>query len=424
MQVYCHSLAGVIILFYATYADRYGNAYADEHHTPVGRFGYLFAELATEQLIPLPEGATLMLIPGRSAVGVDATGRFRRLGSERYALAALLPQGYTRVALPAWHGDGPKLPLFGYTAVAWREGSFYAAAKVEDEQLYKWAPGNYNTEDMEQLLTTRLEEMPNNPIIAQLAGCVREYGCFTAQNIFYRRWEGGIPVSSNCNAACVGCISEQEAECCPSPQSRIKYQPSPEQIVAAALPHLMRAEDAIVSFGQGCEGEPMLQHRVITAAISQIRSSTSRGTINANTNAGFTEGVKAVVDAGIDSLRVSINSAIEANYQAYYRPRGYALADVRRSIEYAKSHGVYVALNLLAFPGVTDREDELEALIELIRNTGVDMVQVRNLNIDPEDYSQLMRASRGELYGLEQLSGVLKSEVAGLQVGSFSRPVR
>ncbi len=365
-----------------------------------------------------------MLIPGRSAVGVDASGRFRRLGSERYALAALLPQGYTRIALPAWHGDGPELPLFGYTAVAWHKGTFYVAAKVEDEKLYKWAPERYNTEELDSLLRKREAEIPGNPIIAQLAKCVREYGCFTAQNIFYRRWEGGIPVSSSCNAACVGCISEQEAECCPSPQSRINYQPTPEQVVSVALPHLLQAEDAIISFGQGCEGEPLLQYRVISAAIRQIRSHTERGTINANTNAGFTEGVRAVVDAGINSLRVSINSAIAANYQAYYRPRGYSLTDVRNSIKYAKAQGVFVALNLLAFPGVTDREDELEALIELIGNTGVDMVQVRNLNIDPEQYLQLMEGSHGELYGLDQLADVLKSEHPGLRVGSFSHPVR
>ena len=60
-------------------------------------------------------------------------------------------------------------------------------------------------------------QMPENCIITQLAHCALEYSCFTAQNIFYRRYEGGIPVSNACNAACVGCISEQAADCCPSP---------------------------------------------------------------------------------------------------------------------------------------------------------------------------------------------------------------
>jgi len=66
----------------------------------------------------------------------------------------------------------------------------------------------------------------DNRIIKQLSECALQYQCFTAQNIFYKRWEGGIPVSPVCNARCLGCISLQPAECCPSPQSRIDFTPT------------------------------------------------------------------------------------------------------------------------------------------------------------------------------------------------------
>ena len=295
------------------------------------------------------------------------------------------------------------------------------AAKVEAEDLHKWDPVNFNSAELEELVAERQAQLPQNRIVAQLAHCALEYGCFTAQNIFYRRYEGGIPVSNSCNAACVGCISEQAADCCPSPQGRIQYQPSVREIVQVALPHLEQAEDAIVSFGQGCEGEPMLRADLISQAISTVRKQTQRGIINANTNAGYTEGIRQVVAAGIDSLRVSLNSCIAGNYQAYYRAQSYGLDDVANSIRVAKAGGVRVALNLLAFPGVTDREDELEALIGFIATNGVDMVQVRNLNIDPDQYMTLMRHSRGPLYGIEQLADILRSEVPGLIVGSFTQ---
>ncbi|MGI6344659.1 MAG: radical SAM protein [Bacillota bacterium] len=412
-------------MFNATYADAQGNAYAAERHAPLGRVGNYIVELLPEQLIPLPPGASLVLLPERGAVGISPAGAFEPLGAGCLALAALLPQGYTRLALPAFRRqDAGPLPLYGYTAVAWRDGQFYVAAKVEDEALYKWSPENYNHDDLAELVQARQSELPGNPIIQQLGHCSLEYGCFTAQNIFYRRWEGGIPVSNACNAACVGCISEQESECCPSPQSRIGYRPTAQQIVDVALPHLLQAEDAIVSFGQGCEGEPLLRSDVIAASIRQLRQQTQRGTINANTNAGYTAGVRQVVEAGIDSLRVSLNSAIPDNYRAYYRPQGYDLADVENSIRLARAAGVFVALNLLAFPGVTDREDELEALCALIQRCDVQMVQVRNLNIDPDEYLQLMQHSAGELYGLEQLADILQSAVPDLIVGSFSRPLR
>ena len=405
----------------AVYADNQGNAYNDEHHGPVGRVGDIFIELTPEQMIPLPAGGSLVLLPERQAIGLTAKGTFTTLPGQRYALAALLPQGYTRLALPAYHGNGVPLPLYGYTAAAWRDGRFYVAAKVEAEDLHKWDPVNFNSAELEELVAERQAQLPQNRIVAQLAHCALEYGCFTAQNIFYRRYEGGIPVSNSCNAACVGCISEQAADCCPSPQGRIQYQPSVREIVQVALPHLEQAEDAIVSFGQGCEGEPMLRADLISQAISTVRKQTQRGIINANTNAGYTEGIRQVVAAGIDSLRVSLNSCIAGNYQAYYRAQSYGLDDVANSIRVAKAGGVRVALNLLAFPGVTDREDELEALIGFIATNGVDMVQVRNLNIDPDQYMTLMRHSRGPLYGIEQLADILRSEVPGLIVGSFTQ---
>ena len=66
------------------------------------------------------------------------------------------------------------------------------------------------------------------------------------------------------------------------------------------------------------------------------------------------------------------------------KPRGYTFEDVRRSIRLCADAGVHVAINLLTFPGYTDAEGEVEALLELIRAGGVHEVQVRTLNIDRE----------------------------------------
>src|SRR5437763_93615 len=82
--------------------------------------------------------------------------------------------------------------------------------------------------------------------LRQLALCAREYGCYTAQNIFYRRWEGAIPASPRCAAQCVGCISEQLGEVA-SPQDRLPFAPTPEEIVEVAVPHLQEAEQAMIS---------------------------------------------------------------------------------------------------------------------------------------------------------------------------------
>ena len=83
--------------------------------------------------------------------------------------------------------------------------------------------------------------------------------------------------------------------------------------------------------------------------------------------------------------------------------------DVRRSIAVARQNGLWVSLNLLFFPGVTDSEGELEALARLVGENGVSTIQWRNLNIDPEWYLGLMRGiDHGPVMGLSLFMKRLK----------------
>lgn len=407
-----------------------GQLYDHPSLRATGRTGDRIVEVAGEDLEKLPEGASLVLVPGGVPIGVSRSGRFTALDQNpwvegpAWAVGALLPQGYTRTLLPSYkRGKKEKpLPLLGYAAVACRNGELYVAARRSDDPR-RWDPVHYNTADLPELVDEKLEQYPKNRILRQLARCSLDYHCFTAQNIFYGRWEGGIPVSPSCNARCLGCISLQPAECCPSPQARIKFKPTPQEVAEVAVPHLKSGNGAMVSFGQGCEGEPALASGTIAEAIERIRAATGLGTINMNSNGGYTAGVEEICRAGLDAIRVSLISAREDTYNAYYRPSGFSLADVRRSIKAAASCGVYTSLNLLVFPGLTDREEEVEALLELVRDTGVNLVQLRNLNIDPDYLFQHMPEARGEILGIPALIEALQ-EVPGLAVGSFSRPVR
>ncbi|NCC56057.1 MAG: radical SAM protein, partial [Synergistales bacterium] len=75
---------------------------------------------------------------------------------------------------------------------------------------------------------------------------------------------------------------------------------------------------------------------VICPSIRAMRAETARGTINFNSNASLPDKIDALAAAGLDSLRVSLNSAREDFYTAYYRPRGYCFADVRESLRRAR----------------------------------------------------------------------------------------
>jgi pyruvate-formate lyase-activating enzyme len=359
-----------------------------------------------------------MYLPGRKAFSKDAS-------SPGLAVAAILPAGYTRTYLPAFERlpDAPRLPLYGYAAVALINDEVYVAA-VKTDEGDKWNPLQFNTRHLKKLVAQKQKQHPTNRILQQLAHCSLKYHCCTAQNIFYRRWEGGIPVSPACNARCFGCISLQPSECCPSPQQRIQFTPTVEEIAEVMIDHLQDGEDPIISFGQGCEGEPSLQAERIAEAIRKVRSNTDRGVININTNAGYTDGIRLICQAGLESIRVSLISARADLYNAYYQPINYRLEDVITSIQIAKQHNVYVSLNLLVFPGVTDREEEVAQLEKLIENTGLDMIQMRNLNADPDELLKIVPPAQSQAIGVKVMIDRLIKKFPQLRIGSYSRYIK
>ena len=398
---------------YALTADERGNIFDEPEFEGVGRIGEQFFKLKPEDLIKLPESADLMYLPQRKAIG-SKRGEFISL--DGLAVSAILPQGYTRTHLPAFKKapNAQILPLYGYTSVVLYKNELHAAALYTDEN-FKWEPQNYNTLKLKNLIRRVKKDLPENRIVAQVANCSLKWHCLTAQNLFYGRWECGIPTSPVCNANCLGCISLQAAECCPSPQSRINFVPSVDEIADVGIYHLNHAEDAIISFGQGCEGEPSLQFENISSAIKKIREKTSRGQININTNAGFTFGIKKIVDAGLNSMRVSIISANDENYQKYYRA-GYKLAAVKDSIRYALEKNVHVSLNMLYMPGFNDREKEFAAWKNFLEELPVQMIQIRNLNYDPDEFFKIMPPDKNFLGTKEFLRGLKKFSA----IGNFS----
>ena len=380
------------------------------------------------ELIPLLDGVTLSMMPDRLAVGQARSGERCIVAASRgWAAAALLPIGYTRTLLPAYEKvpNTEPLPFFGYSAVAGMQGRLYVAALRTDDPN-KWHSRAFNERALKRLVREKLAAYPQNRIIAQHAHCALDYSCPTASNLFFGRWEMAIAVSPGCNARCIGCISKQEEEDLISPQDRLTFIPTVEEIVEVAVPHLEHAEEAIVSFGQGCEGEPLLQWRRIEQAIKAMRARTDRGVININTNASNPRWLQRLYDAGLDTLRASTISGHPETYTAYYRPLGYSFEDVKESLKRARNAGVYSSINLLCFPGMIDREREVEALLAFVRETGLRLIQLRNLNIDPEVLLPRMPAldSMGKALGVRTLIEMIKREVPDVEIGNFTRPVK
>ncbi|TKH45409.1 radical SAM protein [Paenibacillus terrae] len=407
---------------YLVYADEKGNVYDHASLYGLARSADMIVEIMEDELIPLPEGATLVSLPNTRPVGMNPeSGEMVSLPGDMQAVGALLPQGFTRLCLPGYVKTDKeyKLPLFGYSAVVWKDGAFYVTAERSDNPS-KWNPENCDRHEVKQGVQRMTEQYPENRLYQHLSNCALGYECLTSSNTFLNRWEGGVPVSYSCNAGCFGCISEQPDDSgFVSPQTRMNFRPRVEEIVEVMLEHL-KTPESIISFGQGCEGEPSTQAKLIIDSIKEVRSVTDMGYININTNAGLNDHIRGIVDAGLDLMRVSTISALDDHYNAYYKPRGYTLANVEKSLRYASEQGVYTSINYLIFPGVTDREEEIEAMIEFAKRTKLKLIQMRNLNIDPESYLELIPPAQGEILGMKQMLEIYREELPDVIIGSYT----
>jgi pyruvate-formate lyase-activating enzyme len=395
-----------------------------------GRSGDRIVLPPPSELVPLPMGSQLFTLPGRIPIGWDEERRSFTLSEkmrrgrkeiECTAVAAFLSPGYIRTLLPATQlrSKAHTLPLWAYSCVGWKDGRFWITGLLIDPNPH-WNPKFFkNDRLLIRKVDSVLRKNPKNRLFRQLARCALEYHCFAAKNVFFRRWECPLPTSPSCNADCLGCISLQSSECCPASQERIDFIPTLDEVLGVASPHLEEAEDAIVSFGQGCEGEPLMQWRLLERSIQKLREKTDRGTINLNTNGSFPRRVRKLCDAGLDSIRVTLNSPHPKYFNRYHRPKGYTIEGVVDSLVLAKEMGIYTSINLLVLPGFTDREEEVEGWVELIRRTRLDLIQMRNLNIDPDLYLKEMGGGQG--IGVSKMIEILKREFPFLQFGYFNR---
>ncbi|HEY9256841.1 radical SAM protein [Chitinophaga sp.] len=412
---------------YILYSDGEGNIFEDTSMYVTGRSGWDAWPVDAEEWIELPEGGNLYELPGRRGIGINATTGDMQLCDKGWAVAAFIPPAHTGFYLAAYETmpDAPTLPLFCYTAVGWLDGKFYVPATRIEADIRQECAG-FDDKKVKQGVKTLVEAYPHNRLVQHLAeNCALTYECPAARNYFMGRWECPIPSSPACNANCVGCISFQpEEESIVSTQDRLRFKPTAAEIVEYTVPHLEEAPFPIVSFGQGCEGEPLLMWETIRESIIEIRKHTPKGSININTNGSKPDAVRALCEAGLNSIRVSLNSAQEKYYTPYYRPNNYAFEDIIESLKVVREFGGWTSINYFVFPGMTDSADEYEALRKLIRETGLNMIQWRNFNIDPDWYlGKLGVTETGECLGVKQLQELIQEEFPDLKFGYFNPPM-
>lgn len=410
-------------------SDEKGKLYIHPELGMLGASNTFMRPPSEEEIIPLPKASTLFFMPGHSAAGYDRENDcevfISRYGGKKvYPVSAFPIPGYTRLLLPAARKMDAHfvLPLWPYTAVGWREGKFWVSALQIDRRSRQRPHYYQDAALLAKNIKNTLKQHPRNRLFKHLAHCASRYNCRAAQNLFFQRWEAPLPTSPSCNARCLGCLSLQDSDCAVASHSRIPFVPNVHEIQEVALQHLDSAKEAMVSFGQGCEGEPLLHYKRLRAAIAGIRRLTARGTIHLNTNAYHPPHLAELAQAGLDSVRVSLNSLRSSYYYAYYRPKAYTFNDVVRSIKVAKKAGLFVSLNLLVMPGLTDTPSEINRLMCLLQGNSVDLLQMRNLCIDSDFYWRTLPPIKEKPLGILRMLASVKKAAPHMRFGYFNVP--
>lgn len=420
-------------LITAVVADKDGKIFELEGYAAVGMAADNFTPLSAGNTIDMPYGGEFMLLPERCPVVFNLkTNRLETLkenpyspGGHIFPVAAFNSPGYVISHVSAYREKqgAEYLPLFSYGAVGWHKGGFKTAVCLVDAERRQ----DLRLMPLEKVIAgvrRMKKKMPQNRLRDHLENCALKYGCPAAKNFFMGRYEAPLPTSKSCNARCIGCISLQKETGIKNSQERISFTPSPEEISEIALEHIRKVKRSVVSFGQGCEGDPLLAAHVIEPAIKLIRSKTDRGTINMNTNGSMPETMERLFDAGLDSIRISMNSIRKECYDAYFRPNGYFFSDVIKSIDKALDKKIFVSINYLNCPGFTDSPEEQAALFSFLKRHPVNFIQWRNLNFDPLRYWKIMSGvtSMSAPVGISEVLSMIRKEFPDLEHGYFNPP--
>jgi hypothetical protein len=202
----------------------------------------------------------------------------------------------------------------------------------------------------------------------------------------------------------------------PSPQTRIAFEPtSRSRAHRRRTPRARR--DGIVSFGQGCEGEPLLRSTTIARTIERIRAATN-GTINLNTNGSRSRRSRCSADRCRTAGRAREPQLVPARSTPRTTGRSATRSTTSSRACARRRAGLRVSLNLLTHPGVTDertRSKRSEAFLRAHRWRWCK--RARSTSI-PARYFAVVGRPQSPPLGMRE--ALRRIESHGIRVGNFT----
>lgn len=396
-------------MYQAVHSDRSGRVFVSADYGAAALDGP--ATTALDRAMPLPPDAELVPLTDRAAIGIDRRGQPRSLGPTRWALAAVLRPGRLRTHLPACEAESGVAVLepLGYAAVAADARGELVVAAVTLGGDPPGPPG-----DPSGAITRRLRDEPSNRLLRQLARCAREYRCPFAANAFLGTGECALPLGAPVNdtAAPIVALRRREER---APLEPVTFHAEASDVAAVAAAHLA-AGGACVSFGHACEGEPLTLVRPLVDATAEIRRR-SAGAIVLRTSGASAAGLARAAEAGVDRVVVRIASAHGPTYELVHRPVGFRWSDVRATLREATARAIAVTVELLVLPGLSDRDREVDALLELLGELPAG-TELRLADLAADPYALLARVPAAPAIGVASLIARLRADAAHVRLAA------
>ena len=235
-------------------------------------------------------------VPRRTALGGAAAGRL-------YAHAAARPTCARRARRT--------LPLFGYTFACVVDDELHGRRDARPTKARigsRAASPKASSKRDRRRTASRLD--PRNRTLAQLSVCAREYGCFTAQNVFLERGEAAIPVAPKLQRGLRRLhlrARRRTRDPLAADAHRVRAGRRGARAHRRAPSRARRRRHRLVR--SGLRGRTAVARRPRSrAAIERIRAERANGTINLNTNGSLPKSLQRLIDAGLQAVRISLNS--------------------------------------------------------------------------------------------------------------------
>ena len=339
----------------------------------------------------------------------------------RNAFAVALPAGYTRLLLPAYAPNATRRRCRSSATRSHASSTTGSTSpRCAPTRARIGSRARLPTGELEALIARRVGTRSAESRARQVALCSREYGCFTAQNVFLERGEAALPVSPKCNARCIGCISEQE----PATRAcRRRRRASPTR-----RRHKISRESAILPSGAGRRRHRLVRTRLRRRAAPAFDRDRARDRRDSRATRQRNDQPQHQRQpaGGAPALhrRGPRRGAHQPQFVSAARSMPRTIARWATGSTTSSNRfgwrcrgGLRVSLNLLTHPGVTDDEEEVAATEAFLRESPVAMVQTRTLNIDP---ASLFRSRRPAARHRSACAARSNAFAALTRVGNFT----